>query len=120
MKTERQLILDYYYHTNTLAKTKFDILDTLPTFLFPKGACYFSVDDKEKAIQVLNQHLEDECCPSYEVQKADYLNGCDLFFENGGVLISHSKLSIPNLKDFIKALMTQCRLYDYCVEPSDY
>lgn len=118
MKTERQLILDYYYHENTSSKTKSDIIDTLPTFLFPKGACYFSVDNKEKAIQVLNQHLEDEYYPSYEKQKADYLNGCDLFFENGGVLISHSKLSIPNLKDFIKTLMNHCRLYDYGVEES--
>ncbi len=119
MKTERQLILDYYYHENTLAKTRFDIIDTLPTFLFPKGACYFAVDDKEKAIQVLNQHLEDECYPYYEKQKADYLDGCDLFFENEGVLISHSNFSIPNLKDFIKTLMNQCRLYDYGVEESN-
>lgn len=119
MKTERQLILDYYYHENTLAKTKFDIIDTLPTFLFQKGACYFAVDNKVKAIEVLNQHLEDEGYSSYELQKSDYLNGCDLFFENEGVLIAHGRFSIPNLKDFIKTLMSQCRLYDYGVEESN-
>lgn len=109
MRTERAILLDDLYDPNTSAERKEEIMSTFPDFMYPKGYCFFAVNDIPAAEFLLEKHMNNQ----YFQFKKDYLND-PIFRLNTGWQNCHGSFNIDNPHLFLRLLVENgVRLYDY-------
>jgi hypothetical protein len=117
MRTERQMLLDFLYNENTLARVKEEIMSAFPDCMYDKGTFFIAVDDVEKTESLLKEHMEEN------YRSLDYYKelGVPLFFENSGHPVDNWKFTIPKVDVFMRKLVSNgVRIYDYECEMPKY